>query len=302
MPTQPQPQQPPGSAPDAPAAPTDPSAYDTLARLLATAAFTVLTGAGISTESGIPDYRGPAGSLRHHTPMTYEEFTGSEEGRRRYWARSHAGWRRIWRAAPNAGHYAVEALRRAGFVNGVITQNVDGLHRAAGTREAVELHGGLDRVSCLDCGRVTAREELDGRLRALNGDFGEAAGARINPDGDVELPAELVRDFRIAPCAACGGVLKPDVVFFGESVPKPRVRRCFDLVDAGHGVLVLGSSLTVMSGLRFVRHAARAGKPVVIINQGPTRGDDRATLRLDLPLGTALPDLAHRLGARLPTF
>ncbi|MGE9697019.1 NAD-dependent protein deacetylase [Streptomyces sp. CH6] len=301
---QPQPHQHPGSAPDAPTAagPDAPAgpAYDALVRLLAAGGVTVLTGAGISTESGIPDYRGPAGSLRHHTPMTYEEFTGSEEGRRRYWARSHAGWRRIWRAAPNAGHHAVEALRRAGFVSGVITQNVDGLHRAAGTREAVELHGGLDRVICLDCGRVTAREELDGRLRALNGDFGEAAGARVNPDGDVELPEELVRHFRIAPCAACGGVLKPDVVFFGETVPKPRVRRCFGLVDAGQGVLVLGSSLTVMSGLRFVRHAARAGKPVAIVNQGPTRGDDRATLRLDLHLGTALPALAHRLGAPLP--
>ncbi|MEV0845566.1 NAD-dependent protein deacetylase [Streptomyces sp. NPDC049954] len=260
----------------------------------------VLSGAGLSTESGIPDYRGVSGTLRHHTPMTYGEFTGSEEGRRRYWARSHAGWRRIARAEPNAGHRAVEALRRSGHVSAVITQNVDGLHRAAGTREAVELHGGLNRVVCLDCGRITARAELDVRLRGLNGDFAAAGEGRVNPDGDVELPEDVVRSFRIAPCAACGGVLKPDVVFFGESVPRPRVQRCVDLVDAARGLLVLGSSLSVMSGLRFVRQTAKAGRPVAIVNQGATRGDDRAGLRVALPLGSVLPALVERLGARRP--
>ncbi|MFD9124101.1 NAD-dependent protein deacetylase [Kitasatospora sp. NPDC059571] len=260
----------------------------------------VLSGAGLSTESGIPDYRGANGTLRRRAPMTYQEFVSSEEGRRRYWARSHVGWRSIARARPNAGHRAVEALRRSGHIDGVITQNVDGLHRAAGTDEAVELHGGLDRVLCLECRRISPRAELEHRLHALNGEF-EEAGSRINPDGDVELPDELVRAFRIAPCQVCGGILKPDVVFFGENVPVPRVRRCFDLVDAARALLVLGSSLTVMSGLRFVRHAARSGKPVAILNQGATRGDAQATIRLSLPLGTALTSLADSLAVSLET-
>lgn len=281
-------------SPDASAA----SGVEELARMLEGRGIVVLSGAGLSTESGIPDYRGVSGTLRHHTPMTYQEFTGSEEGRRRYWARSHAGWRRIARADPNTGHRAVEALRRSGHVSGVITQNVDGLHRAAGTRDAVELHGGLNRVVCLDCGRTTARAELDVRLRGLNEDFAGTTDGRVNPDGDVELPEDVVRSFRIAPCAACGGVLKPDVVFFGESVPRPRVQRCVDLVDAARGLLVLGSSLSVMSGLRFVRQSAKAGKPVAIVNQGATRGDDRAGVRVALPLGSVLPALVERLGVR----
>ena len=269
---------------------------EAVGRLLAGRGVAVLSGAGLSTESGIPDYRGATGSLRRHTPMTYQEFTASEDGRRRYWARSHVGWRSISRAEPNAGHRAVEALRRSGHLSAVITQNVDGLHRAAGTLAAVELHGGLDRVVCLECRRTSGREDLDRRLHALNDTFRDTAtGARINPDGDVQLPDELVRAFRVAPCEACGGVLKPDVVFFGESVPKPRVQQCFDLVDAARALLVLGSSLTVMSGLRFVRHAARAGKPVVIVNQGATRGDAFAAARVSLPLGPALTTLAERL-------
>ncbi|MFJ1707528.1 NAD-dependent protein deacetylase [Kitasatospora sp. NPDC088346] len=262
--------------------------------LLAGRDVAVLSGAGLSTESGIPDYRGATGSLRRHTPMTYQEFVASEEGRRRYWARSHVGWRAIARAEPNAGHRAVEALRRSGHVSAVITQNVDGLHRAAGTLDAVELHGGLDRVICLECRRTSSRAELDLRLHALNGALRDT-GARVNPDGDVELPQELVDGFRIAPCEACGAVLKPDVVFFGESVPKPRVQQCYDLVDEARALLVLGSSLTVMSGLRFVRHAARAGKPVAIVNQGATRGDEYAAVRVARPLGAALTSLAERL-------
>ncbi|GAA5023012.1 NAD-dependent protein deacetylase [Kitasatospora paranensis] len=270
------------------------AALDEIGRLLAGRNVAVLSGAGLSTESGIPDYRGATGSLRRHTPMTYQEFTSSEEGRRRYWARSHAGWRAIARAEPNAGHRAVERLRRSGHVSAVITQNVDGLHRAAGTLDAVELHGGLDRVICLDCRRTSAREDLAGRLHALNSAFRDD-GSHVNPDGDVELPAALVDDFRIAPCEACGGVLKPDVVFFGESVPKQRVERCYELVDGARALLVLGSSLTVMSGLRFVRHAARTGKPVAIVNQGATRGDPYATTRAALPLGAALSALADQL-------
>ncbi|USX56079.1 NAD-dependent protein deacetylase [Lentzea sp. HUAS12] len=250
----------------------------------------VLSGAGISTESGIPDYRGEGGSLRKHTPMTYEEFTTSEAGRRRYWARSHVGWRTIARAHPNAGHHAVRRLHPK--LAGVITQNVDGLHQAAGSPDVVELHGGLDRVICLGCRLITPRLDLDRRLREANPDF-HATTDEINPDGDVFLPEEQVRGFQVVPCEACGGVLKPDVVFFGENVPRPRVEQCYSLVDGARSLLVLGSSLTVMSGLRFVRRAAAAGIPVVIINRGETRGDPHASHRVDLPLGTTLTELAE---------
>jgi NAD-dependent SIR2 family protein deacetylase len=182
----------------------------------------VLSGAGLSTESGIPDYRGAAGSLRRHTPMTYDEFVGSVEGRQRYWARSHVGWRTIARAHPNDGHHAVAALRASGLVSAVITQNVDGLHQAAGTPDVVELHGSLDRVVCLGCRRITPREELDHRLRTANPSFTGTA-IRVNPDGDVELADDVVREFQLVSCASCDdGVLKPDVVFFGENVPKAR--------------------------------------------------------------------------------
>jgi NAD-dependent SIR2 family protein deacetylase len=256
----------------------------------------VLSGAGISTESGIPDYRGESGSLRTHTPMTYGDFVASESGRRRYWARSHLGWRTIARAAPNDGHRAVAMLQARGYLSGVITQNVDGLHQAAGARDVIELHGNLDRVVCLNCRTTTAREALDRRLRLANVEF-EGEATRINPDGDVELPDEVVQTFHVVSCEACTtGVLKPDVVFFGENVPKSRVERCYRLIDESEAVLVLGSSLTVMSGFRFVRHAAKAGKPVLIINQGVTRGDPYAVHRVNLPLGQALADLTAQLG------
>ncbi|RJQ87842.1 NAD-dependent protein deacetylase [Amycolatopsis panacis] len=280
------------------AAPGDPlprtSHLAEVAEVLADGRVLVLTGAGISTESGIPDYRGESGSLRRHTPMTYDEFTTSAAGRRRYWARSHLGWRTIARAAPNSGHHALAALRASGRVSGVITQNVDGLHRAAGTPGVVELHGNLDRVICLGCRRGSAREELDTRLRTANPDFGGTA-SRINPDGDVELAEEAVRAFTVVECLRCGGILKPDVVFFGENVPRARVERCYRLVDRAAALLVLGSSLTVMSGLRFVRHAAKAGKPVMIVNRGQTRGDEYASIRVDRPLGAALVELRSLL-------
>ncbi|HEU5353082.1 MAG TPA: NAD-dependent protein deacetylase [Actinocrinis sp.] len=269
---------------------------DDVETLLADGAVAVLSGAGLSTESGIPDYRGATGSLRRHTPMTYEQFVHSAENRQRYWARSHLGWRTIARAQPNAGHAAVAALSAAGYISAVITQNVDGLHRSAGNTDCVELHGSLDRVICLDCRRLSPREELDRRLRAANPEFQDAS-TRVNPDGDVELADELVARFRTVPCDACGcGTLKPDVVFFGENVPKPRVQQCYDLIDEARALLVLGSSLTVMSGLRFVRYAARAGKPVAIVNQGATRGDELAAVRLNAPLGATLTRLADRLG------
>ncbi|MFF5404504.1 NAD-dependent protein deacetylase [Streptomyces misionensis] len=255
----------------------------------------VLSGAGISTESGIPDYRGEGGSLSRHTPMTYQDFTADARARRRYWARSHLGWRTFGRARPNAGHRAVAAFGRHGLLAGVITQNVDGLHQAAGSEDVVELHGSLDRVVCLSCGTFSPRRALARRLEEANAGFDPVA-AGINPDGDADLSDEQVGDFRVLPCAVCGGILKPDVVFFGESVPPERVEHCRRLVREATALLVLGSSLTVMSGLRFVRQAAEAGKPVLIVNQGPTRGDRHAVSRVALPLGAALTTVADRLG------
>ncbi|MFC0629299.1 NAD-dependent protein deacetylase [Kribbella deserti] len=269
---------------------------DGVAEVVGGGGVVVLSGAGLSTESGIPDYRGASGSLRRHTPMTYGEFVGTAEGRQRYWARSHLGWQTIARADPNDGHRAVAALQARDYLSGVITQNVDGLHQAAGARDVIELHGSLDRVICLRCKATTARIELHRRLQAANPSF-QAEATRINPDGDVDLSAEAVAGFRLVPCEACGSdLLKPDVVFFGENVPKPRVERCYRLVDEGNALLVLGSSLTVMSGFRFVRYAAKAGKPVLIINQGETRGDVHATARVDRPLGAALGELIALLG------
>ncbi|GAA3030211.1 NAD-dependent protein deacetylase, SIR2 family [Actinokineospora globicatena] len=255
----------------------------------------ILSGAGLSTESGIPDYRGAAGSLRKHIPMTYGEFTGSAHARQRYWARSHIGWRTIAAAAPNAGHHAVTALHGTGLISGVITQNVDGLHQAAGTPGVIDLHGNLDRVICLNCQASTPRVELDERMRDANPDFHAIAPDTVNPDGDVYLPEEETLKFTVVGCATCDGVLKPDVVFFGENVPPGRVRQCNDVVDDAAAMLVLGSSLTVMSGLRFVRRAATNGTPVVIITLGPTRGDAHATVRVDRPLGEALTELVGRL-------
>ncbi|MFJ6941026.1 NAD-dependent protein deacetylase [Streptomyces sp. NPDC101132] len=255
----------------------------------------VLTGAGISTESGIPDYRGEGGSLSRHTPMTYQDFTASAGARRRYWARSHLGWRTFGRARPNAGHRAVAAFGRHGLLTGVVTQNVDGLHQAAGSEGTVELHGSLARVVCLSCGATGSRRELAARLEEANRGFAPLPAA-LNPDGDADLRDDQVGGFRVVPCAACGGVLKPDVVFFGESVPPERVAHCRELVDRAAALLVLGSSLTVMSGLRFVRQAAAAGKPVLIVNRDVTRGDRHAAARVALPLGPALTAVAARLG------
>ncbi|MFG2595992.1 NAD-dependent protein deacetylase [Streptomyces sp. NPDC048462] len=259
----------------------------------------VLSGAGISTESGIPDYRGEGGSLSRHTPMTYQDFTASAQARRRYWARSHLGWRTFGRARPNAGHRAVAAFGRQGLLSGLITQNVDGLHQSAGNQDAVELHGSLDRVVCLSCGTISSRRDLARRLEEANPGFGPVAAA-INPDGDADLTDEQVGDFRVVPCTVCDGVLKPDVVFFGEAVPPRRVEHCRELVREASSLLVLGSSLTVMSGLRFVRQADQAGKPVLIVNRDPTRGDRHAVTRVALPLGDALTAVAGRMGVPVP--
>jgi NAD-dependent SIR2 family protein deacetylase len=271
------------------------SALDHLRELLAAGGVVVLSGAGISTESGIPDYRGPSGQLRARLPMTIREFTSSEQARRRYWARSFAGWRRLAGARPNAGHHAVAALQRSGAIASVITQNVDGLHQAAGARDVIELHGGLHHVVCLDCGARSPRADLHERLGAVNGEL-VAEITQINPDGDVELPERLVDSFRLVGCECCGSDgLKPDVVFFGENVPRVRVTRCFERVENAASLLVLGSSLTVMSGLRFVHRAAAGGIPVAIVNQGSTRGDEYAAVKIDRPLGEALPGLVEAL-------
>jgi NAD-dependent SIR2 family protein deacetylase len=266
-----------------------------LVELVGAGGVVVLSGAGLSTDSGIPDYRGPSGSLRRHTPMTYQRFVTDPVARHRYWARSYLGWPRIGAALPNVGHHAVAELERAGLVTAVITQNVDGLHQRAGAANVIELHGGLDRVVCLRCESAEPRGSVGQRLREANPGFG-ADDVAANPDGDVELPDERLDEFSMVACLVCGaGPLKPDVVFFGETVPRPRVDRCFALVEGADSLLVLGSSLTVMSGYRFVIRADERGIPVAIANAGPTRGDQRATVRVDAPLGEVLPGLVAGL-------
>ena len=278
-----------------PAAPATPG-LDAILELVSGGGVLVLTGAGISTESGIPDYRGPDGE-RRVTPMQYAEFIGSSEARQRYWARSYVGWQRFNRARPNTGHHAVADLQRRGLADHVITQNVDGLHQAAGATGVTELHGALAHVVCLTCGDHTSRWDLDDRMREANPDY-TVTSDEIRPDGDIVLNELDVTAFRVPVCLVCGrDTLKPDVVFFGESVPKPLVEKCFRLTEQARALLVLGSSLKVMSGYRFVRRAAAHGIPVAIITHGPTRGDAEATVRLDAPLGAALSELVTRLAA-----
>lgn len=251
----------------------------------------VLTGAGLSTDSGIPDYRGPHAPAR--MPMTYQEFVSGEPARRRYWARSHLGWGRMRGAEPNAGHRALAALDP----RLLITQNVDGLHERAGSRRLVALHGRIADVVCLDCRTTTTRADLQERMAAANPGWTQRhADVAVRPDGDVDL--EDTAGFVVPECEVCGGVLKPDVVFFGENVPAPRVERCYAAVDAladdDGALLVAGSSLTVMSGFRFVRRAAQAGTTVVIVNRGETRGDDLASYKLDAGCSEFLSRLAGR--------
>jgi NAD-dependent SIR2 family protein deacetylase len=277
-------------------APPSEAVLEAVAGLLERGDVLVLSGAGLSTESGIPDYRGPTGSLRKSLPMTYQTFVRDPLARQRYWARSQLGWRLIAHAEPNDGHRAVAALQARGALSGVVTQNVDGLHQAGGAADVVELHGNLDRVMCLACSGRSPRTELDDRLRAANASWTAVASA-VNPDGDVVLDEAAVASFRVVDCLGCGGVLKPDVVFFGENVPPTKVRHCYDLVERSRSMLVLGSSLAVMSGLRFVKRAAGLGRPVAIVNQGWTRGDEHAAVRLDAPLG---PTLTALVGAATP--
>jgi NAD-dependent SIR2 family protein deacetylase len=258
----------------------------------------VLTGAGLSTDSGIPDYRGPDAPPR--APMTYQEFVGSAANRRRYWARNHIGWSHLRRADPNKGHTAIARMEQRGLMTGLITQNVDRLHELAGSVKVVDLHGIFDQVVCLGCRRTYSRALIAGVLEELNQGFVERAVAEgaveMAPDADATVEDNaLIDSFVVAHCPACGGILKPDFVYFGENVPKERVERAYGMVDDAGALLVAGSSLTVMSGLRFVRHAAKAGKPVVIINRGRTRGDDLATIKLEAGVSEALSWLAEEL-------
>lgn len=257
----------------------------------------VLSGAGMSTDSGIPDYRGPQSSQRPRNPMRYQQFIGSDEARRRYWARSLIGWPHIQQAKPNPAHHALAHLEASGIVRGIITQNVDSLHQAAGNRNLLELHGRLAVVRCLQCRRAESRRTLQVRMLELNAGF-QLQPLEIAPDGDAEIAPDLLETFQVPVCLHCNGVLKPDVVFFGENVPKERVERAYTMLEHAEVLLVLGSSLTVFSGYRFVVRAVKDAKPVVIINQGATRGDMAATLRLHARLGEVLPVIAGALRTR----
>jgi len=271
--------------------------FDAFAELLAEGDALVLTGAGISTGSGIPDYRGPDGRHRDDRPMTIDRFLSSPDEQRAYWARSHVGWERFRHARPNTAHLAVADLQRAGLLAGVVTQNVDGLHVAAGTDDVHEIHGRLDDVVCLDCGEVSSRAALAERLEAANPGFREEVSAdatAVRPDGGILLHAADVARFRFVACDDCDGTLKPGVVMFGEQVPRERYAAARALVDDARSLVVLGSSLSVGSGFRFVLDAARRGVPVAIVNRGPSRGDAHATVRVDADLCEVLPAAAGR--------
>ncbi|GAA4395513.1 Sir2 family NAD-dependent protein deacetylase [Tsukamurella soli] len=264
---------------------------DAAAELLRGRRIVALTGAGVSTGSGIPDYRGPDSPRR--TPMTLEQFLGSADFRRHYWARNHLGWRHMDSAEPNAAH---RALARMPGVTGVITQNVDLLHLKAGSTNVLDLHGNYARVRCLSCGASMSRHRLHAVLAPLNAGFAARIASRgaleVAPDADVVV--DDTTDFRMIDCA-CGGILKPDIVYFGESVSRDVVERAYSMVDGADALLALGTSLTVMSGLRFVRHAARAGTPVVIVNRGATRGDALAAIKIDCDVAHATERLAALL-------
>ena len=268
-----------------------------LIALLADRRFAILTGAGMSTDSGIPDYRGPDSPPSN--PMTIRQFTSDPVFRQRYWARNHVGWRHMDDTQPNAGHRAVAALERNGVVNGVITQNVDLLHTKAGSRNVINLHGTYAQVICLSCGQSMSRAALNEELDALNPGFIErveaVGGLAVAPDADAVVADTA--SFRYLDCASCGGMLKPDIVYFGENVPKDVVRQAFSLVEDAEALLVAGSSLTVFSGYRFVRHASALGIPVAIINRGPTRGDDLAAVKVEAGCSELLTLLAEELAA-----
>jgi NAD-dependent SIR2 family protein deacetylase len=273
----------------------------TLARFIANARnLVVLTGAGCSTESGIPDYRSPGGAWSRHKPIYYHDFVRSEDIRRFYWARSHRGWPRFVAARPNAAHRALADLESRGAIDFLITQNVDDLHQEAGTQKLVQLHGRNRIVVCLDCRSEFAREEIQDRLTSLNASWAgdprlRADEADFAPDGDSELARDAVSDFHIAACDRCGGVLKPGVVFFGETVPPEKVAVAMQRVEQADALLVVGSSLTVWSGFRFVKRAAERAIPIAIVNIGPTRGDALATVKIEAKCGDVLSAVAQAM-------
>lgn len=257
-----------------------------LGRVLSGGNIVVLTGAGVSTDSGIPDYRDEEGKWKQSAPMQFRDFVGSAGARQRYWARSMVGWQRMAGAKPNRAHVALAEMDRRGLLRLLITQNVDGLHSAAGSERVIDLHGRLDRVICLECRRVSPRTELQQRLEADNPDFvGQSFVQRA--DGDVELSVDYGA-FRVAPCGVCGGVLKPDVVFFGENVPAPRAKTALEALEGARALIIAGSSLMVFSGFRFARAAARLGVPIVVVNRGKTRADELSTLRVAGNVGELL--------------
>jgi NAD-dependent SIR2 family protein deacetylase len=270
-----------------------------LIALLAGRRIAVLTGAGISTDSGIPDYRGPDSPPSN--PMSIQQFTSDPVFRQQYWARNHVGWRHMNDTLPNAGHRALAALERAGVVTGVITQNVDLLHTKAGSRNVVNLHGTYAQVICLACGYTMSRAALAERLEALNPGFIERSeaigGLAVAPDADAVVVDTA--SFRYLDCSRCAGMLKPDIVYFGESVPKEIVNQAYSLVDQAEALLVAGSSLTVFSGYRFVRRAAGLGISVAIVNRGRTRGDELATVKVDGGCSELLVLLATELAGAL---
>jgi len=265
--------------------------FEEAIEVLRTGTIVAITGAGISTDSGIPDYRGEGTPVR--TPMTFQEFLSNDERRKRYWAGSHLGWRRFDAARPNAGHRALARLEAAGVVNGVITQNVDGLHLGAGSRRVVDLHGSLDRVRCLQCGQLFARADIALRLTTLNPWLDVPEAVELAPDGDVVIAD--VGSFTLPVCTVCGGMLKPDVVFFGEFVPVQKFAEASSLLQAADAVLVAGSSLAVNSAIRLLEQAHRRRLPIVIINRGATKGDARASVKIDFGASQTLEALANRL-------
>lgn len=265
---------------------------DGLVSLLAGRRLVALTGAGCSTESGIPDYRGAGRPARQ--PLQHGAFVREAPVRQRYWARATVAWERFSSARPNLAHEALAALERGGVLRGIITQNVDRLHHAAGSARVVELHGALGEVRCLVCARGEPRAALQRRLVAANPTWLDRTAA-LAPDGDADLPADGIAAFEVPGCLVCDGPLMPDVVFFGGSVPEEKTAAAWSLVDEAEALLVVGTSLAVLSGFRYARGAAERGLPVAIVNRGPTRADDLARLRVDGAAGVVLP----RLGARL---
>ncbi|MCB9754047.1 MAG: NAD-dependent protein deacetylase [Myxococcales bacterium] len=273
---------------------TDPRALDELIDILSDRPFVALTGAGCSTESGIPDYRSEGTIRRSRNPVRFQEYVRDEGARKRYWARSVIGWARMSAARPNPAHHALATLERLGPLRGVITQNVDRLHHAAGSRRVIELHGALAEVRCLACAALEPRAELQARLLARNPGWLRHA-AELAPDGDATVSDAAVAHFEVVDCRACAGPLKPNVVFFGESVPRARVDAAYAMLAEARALLVVGSSLAVFSGYRFVKRAQDLGIPTAILNLGPTRGDPLAAVRVDGYAGALLPALARAL-------